>query len=209
MTQASTSHPAVALRATRTARGLTLRALAAKTGMPYSTLSKLENGKTALTYDKLMRLAQGLEVDVADLVAAPTVADAPALGRRSITRAGQSLGADSERHAHWFPAADMLGKLMVPTLTDVTARSVEDVGGLLRHSGEEYLYVLEGSMALHSDLYAPLFLDTGDSVYFDSGMAHAYVCTSEAPCRVLSVCAGAGVQTLAEAARQRGGPSQR
>jgi hypothetical protein len=62
--------------------------------------------------------------------------------------------------------------------------------------------VLAGAMELHSDLYAPLPLAEGDSVYFDSGMAHAYVRVGDQPCRVLSVCAGSGIQRLAQSAAQ-------
>lgn len=64
--------------------------------------------------------------------------------------------------------------------------------------------MLAGAMELHSDLYAPLLLATGDSVYFDSGMAHAYVRVSEVACHVLSVCAGAGIQPLAQSAARGG-----
>src|SRR6185369_5286838 len=180
------------------------RALSARAGMPYSTLSKLENGKMALTYDKLIRLAQALNVDIRDMLAAPTHTAPPvAVGRRSITRAGEGLDADSEKHLHHYPAADLLGKMMIPIIIDVQARSVEELGGLVRHGGEEYLYVLTGAMELHSDLYAPLLLGPGDSVYFDSGMAHGYVRTSATPCTVLSVCAGASIQQLAETASKR------
>ena len=89
---------------------------------------------------------------------------------------------------------------MIPIIIDVQARSVEELGGLVRHAGEEYLFVLKGNMELHSDVYAPLPLGPGDSVYFDSGMAHGYVRTSSDPCRVLAVCAGPGIQHLAGAA---------
>ena len=184
-------------------QGLTLRALAVRAGLPYSTLSKLENGKMMLTYDKLLKLAQGLNVDLGTLLAsAPTPDAPPAVGRRSITRAGRSAGADSEVHNHLYPAADLLGKMMVPIIIEVRAQSIDDIGGLVRHSGEEYLYILSGAMELHSDLYAPLSLTVGDSVYFDSGMAHAYVRVSKEPCRVLSVCAGSGIQRLAQSAAQ-------
>ena len=98
-----------------------------------------------------------------------------------MSRAGQVPERESERHHHHYPAADLLGKMMVPIIIDVQARSVDELGGLVRHSGEEYLYVLSGAMELHSDLYAPLPLEPGDSVYFDSGMAHAYVRVSEEP----------------------------
>lgn len=192
--------PSRALRNVRVAQGLSLRALSARAGLPYSTLSKLENGKIALTYDKIVRLAQALNVDIKDIVASEQPAAPVAVGRRSVTRAGEELEAESERHAHHYPAADLLGKMMIPIIIDVQARSVDELGGLVRHSGEEYLYVLSGSMELHSDLYAPLPLGPGDSVYFDSGMAHGYVRTSSDRCTVLSVCAGQGIQQLAGAA---------
>jgi transcriptional regulator with XRE-family HTH domain len=196
--------PSRAIRDVRLGQGLSLRALSARAGLPYSTLSKLENGKMALTYDKLIRLAQALNVDLKDiLVNAETRAAPVALGRRSVTRAGEGLDADSERHLHHYPAADLLGKMMIPIIIDVQARSVDELGGLVRHAGEEYLYVLRGAMELHSDLYAPLPLGVGDSIYFDSGMAHAYVRTSSEACTVLAVCAGLGIQQLAETASKR------
>src|SRR6185295_20417628 len=196
--------PSRAIRDVRIAQGLSLRALSARAGLPYSTLSKLENGKMTLTYDKLIRLAQALNVDIRDMLATPPERASPvALGRRSITRAGEGLDAESEKHLHHYPAADLLGKMMIPIIIDVQARSVEELGGLVRHGGEEYLYVLRGSMELHSDLYATLTLGPGDSIYFDSGMAHGYVRTSAEPCTVLAVCAGQGIQQIAEAARKR------
>jgi Predicted transcriptional regulators len=196
--------PSRAIRDVRLGQGLSLRALSARAGLPYSTLSKLENGKMALTYDKLIRLAQALNVDLKDILVNAQARAAPvALGRRSVTRAGEGLDADSERHLHHYPAADLLGKMMIPIIIDVQARSVDELGGLVRHAGEEYLYVLRGAMELHSDLYAPLPLGVGDSVYFDSGMAHAYVRTSAEPCTVLAVCAGVGIQQLAETASKR------
>lgn len=193
--------PSRAIRQARIAQGLSLRALSARAGLPFSTLSKLENGKMGLTYDKLIRLAQALNVDLKDIVAEADEPSAPVpVGRRSITRAGEELDAESERHVHHYPAADLLGKMMIPIIIDVQATSVEELGGLVRHAGEEYLYVLAGTMELHSDLYAPLPLGPGDSVYFDSGMAHGYVKTSSTPCKVLAVCAGPGIQHLAGAA---------
>jgi transcriptional regulator with XRE-family HTH domain len=202
------SHPGHVLRAARIDQGLSLRALAARIGLPFSTLSKLENGKMALTYDKLVRLAQGLNVDIGSLVSGAPSADTPppGIGRRSVARAG-GMKAVSEKHSHFYPATELLGKMMVPIIIDVKAESVEELGGLVRHSGEEFLYVLSGTMELHSDLYAPLPLGPGDSVYFDSGMAHGYVRTSEA-CRVMSVCAGAGMERFAQSAAAGGADRQ-
>lgn len=200
----SKPHPGIALRAARSEQGLSLRALAERTGLPFSTLSKLENGKMSMTYDKLVRLAQGLGVDIGTLFnAAPVRVEAPgSLGRRSVARAGQGFDADSEIYTHNYLAADLLDKRMVPIIIEVKARTIKDLGGLVRHSGEEFLYVLSGEMELHSDLYAPLQLKQGDSVYFDSGMAHGYALTGDSPCSVLSVCAGTGLSRVAEFAKR-------
>lgn len=195
--------PSRAIRDARLAQGLSLRALSARAGLPYSTLSKLENGKMALTYDKLIRLAQALNVDLKDILTRQEAGAPIAVGRRSVTRAGEALDAGSEKHVHHYPAADLLGKMMIPIVIDVQARSIDELGGLVRHGGEEFLYILRGTMELHSDVYAPLALGPGDSIYFDSGMSHGYVRTSAEPCVVLAVCAGQGIQQLAEAATKR------
>jgi quercetin dioxygenase-like cupin family protein len=81
---------------------------------------------------------------------------------------------------------------MVPMITTVDTRSLEDWGPLSRHDGEEWMYVLSGSIALHTEFYAPLVMKAGDSVYIDSGMGHAMVALEETQARVLSVYAGTG-----------------
>lgn len=196
--------PGQALHNARVSKGLTLRELAGRVGMPYSTLSKLENGKMSFTYDKLIRLAQGLGIDLQELMSVNGEQPATsAPGRRSVTRAGEEPLAESDSYVHFYPAADLVGKMMTPILIDIRATSLDEMGGLVRHSGEEFLYVLRGEMELHSDLYVPLALGPGDCVYFDSAMAHAYIRTSSEPCVVLSVCAGRGIQNIAEAAAKR------
>ncbi len=51
----------------------------------------------ALTYDKLIRLAQALNVDLKDILAEAEERSAPvAVGRRSVVRAGEALDAESE-----------------------------------------------------------------------------------------------------------------
>ncbi|ARR52332.1 XRE family transcriptional regulator [Rhizorhabdus wittichii DC-6] len=201
----NTSQPGPALRAARLDKGLSLRELAARTGLPFSTLSKLENGKMGMTYDRLVLLAQALGVEIGKLfsTAAPDEPARGAVGRRSIIRAGEWPESSSERYRHHYLAADLLDKMMVPMIIEVEARTLEEYRGIARHEGEEYLYVLCGAMELHSDLYAPLRLEQGDSIYFDSGMAHAYVRVSDGPCRLLSICAGAGIQRFVETANHR------
>jgi hypothetical protein len=98
---------------------------------------------------------------------------------------------------HLYPATELLNKRLIPIIVDIRARSLEEFGELVRHSGEEYVYVLEGEIEVHTSAYAPVRLKAGDSIYFDSTMGHAYIAASSGPCRVLGVCSGTESQMIA------------
>jgi uncharacterized cupin superfamily protein len=68
------------------------------------------------------------------------------------------------------------------------AHSVDAFPELLRHQGEEFVYVLEGQVTLYSDFYEPFVLNLGDSCYFDSHMGHVLVSSGAADARILWVC---------------------
>ena len=68
---------------------------------------------------------------------------------------------------------------MIPLVAHIKAHSVEQFGSLLRHPGEEVLYVLEGEIELNAEHYAPIRLGPGDCAYFDSSMGHDCIPTKE------------------------------
>jgi len=180
------------LRRIRKERGMTLIEAGEKSGMPMSTISKIENNKMSLSYDKLLRICNALDIDISELFSGGATAEkapAPASsGRRSINRRGTGYVINTPNYSHLYPAADLLNKRSVPIIAEIHARSLAEFGELIRHPGEEFAIVLEGTADLYTDLYAPARLETGDSIYFDSGMAHAYIAVGEGTCRILSVC---------------------
>jgi mannose-6-phosphate isomerase-like protein (cupin superfamily)/DNA-binding Xre family transcriptional regulator len=190
--------PGAVLKACRTERGWTLSDVSQRTGLSVSTLSKVENDKMALTYDKLVRLSEGLEIDLARLFG-PTGASPVSMDgatRRSVTRAGAGTSVEMPRGNYLYVATDLLNKHMVPIIGEVLATDIDQYGEFMRHPGEEYVYVLEGTLDLHTRMYTPVRLEKGDSVYFDSGMEHAYIAVGGEPCRILSVCSGPERQLL-------------
>ena len=189
--------PGSALRRLRKNKHLTLADVSERTGLPISTLSKIETGKMSLSYDKLARLSAGLEVDIAQLFEPDTTAlPTRVQGRRSVTRVGEGLAVETENYSHLYPGADLLNKRLVPIIAEPHARSLAEFGELVRHEGEEFVYVLEGTVDLHTDLYAPARLVAGDSMYFDSGMGHAYIAVGLKRCRVLSICTATQSQLI-------------
>ena len=183
--------PGLFLREFRTAKGWTLVDVSEKTGIPVSTLSKVETGKMSLSYEKLLRLSRGLEIDITRLFspgpARPAMPQA-ASGRRSITPANEGPSIETTTYNYTYPSADLLNKQLNPMIIEIKVRSIDDFGELMRHSGEEYVLVLEGQCEFHTDIYAPSLLKTGDSAYFDATMGHGYVAVGDGPCRILSVC---------------------
>jgi transcriptional regulator with XRE-family HTH domain len=201
----TSARPGAALKALRMQRGWTLAEVSQRTDLPVSTLSKIENDRMSLSYDKLARISAGLGVDISQLFT-PQVVGMPGAvsGRRSVTQAGQGQAIETDTYSHLYPAADFLNKRFVPVIAELHCRTLEEFGELIRHQGEEYAYILEGTVEFHSEMYAPLTMHKGDSLYFDSGMAHAYLKAEAGPCRVLSICSGPESQ-LIEAMRRGDG----
>jgi transcriptional regulator with XRE-family HTH domain len=184
------AHPGSALKALRNQRGWTLAEVSKQTGLPVSTLSKIENERISLNYDKLALLSASLGVDISELFSPTSAVRGAVIGRRSFTPRGQGQFIETANYNHIYPAADFLNKRFIPIIAELRAHSLEEFGELIRHPGEEYAYVLEGSVLFHTELYAPLTMRKGDSIYFDSGMGHAYLAAEAGPCRVLSICFG-------------------
>ena len=185
------ARPGAALKELRAKRGLTLADVSELTGMNVSTLSKIENGKVALTLEKLMRISEGLGVDMTELIT-PAAREAPKIQggtRRSVARAGEGQAIEMALGNSLYLASELLNKRIIPIVGDVLAKNIEEYDELLRHAGEEFVYVLEGTLELHLEMYTPLRLEKGDSVYFDSEMGHAYIAVGDEPCRILSICA--------------------
>jgi len=159
------ARPGAALRALRKQNGWTLAEVSRRTGLRISTLSKIENDRVSLTYDKLSRLSESLGLDIAQLFKLPNseAATAPSLayGRRCIVRANEGEMIDTKNYRHLYIAADLLNKRFVPMIVENQARSLEEFGDLLRHEGDEFAYVLEGTLVVHTDVYAPAVLATG------------------------------------------------
>lgn len=180
------------LRAIRKENGWKIADVAQMTGLAVSTISKVENGRMSLTYDKLTQLASGLGMDLADVLAPrsrPAVA-APLMvtGRSSVTRPKDYYHISARDYDYWYLNSDLTQKAIIPILGETRAKSIEEFGELIRHEGEEFLFVLEGSVLVYTEFYSPVRLDVGDCIYIDSTMGHAYIAVDCDKARFLCGC---------------------
>jgi mannose-6-phosphate isomerase-like protein (cupin superfamily) len=64
---------------------------------------------------------------------------------------------------------------MIPIITRIRAKSLEEFGELVRHKGEEVVYVITGRIEVHTEFYDPVVIGEGELIYIDSSMGHAYL----------------------------------
>jgi transcriptional regulator with XRE-family HTH domain len=177
------------VRMLRHSAALSQAELAQRAGLAPSSVSKVETGQMSPTYDVLLRLANGLSIDLSDLLAAqsPAVPAGVTLARLAITRSGEGPVQDAGVYTYYPLATGLRRKLMDPTLVRLEASDIRAFGDLIHHPGEEFVYVIEGRVTLHTEHYESVTLERGDSCYYDATMGHAFVRCGDAPALILNI----------------------
>jgi transcriptional regulator with XRE-family HTH domain len=166
----------------REKRKITLRKLAQDIQVSPSFLSQVEKGKTVPSLATLKRLADSLHTTIGKLV-----------GEEVSDVTGTPLLKRNERH----PIGEIGQNLTIELLTQhqsfmqmeasiFTFQEGGNTGDLSRHFGQEFVYVLDGTLKITlNDL--SYTLQKGDSFYFDSLMPHSFVNVHDSSTRVLRV----------------------
>jgi transcriptional regulator with XRE-family HTH domain len=159
------------LRRLRERRGVTLTALAARTGISKSTLSRLESGQRRPSLELLLPLAEAHHLPLDELVGAPRVGD-PRVRMRPRTRNGRlvyPLTQQSSGMAVW--------KVVIPPERERRLRT---------HAGHEWLYVLSGEMRLILGEH-DITMQPGEVAEFDTRLPHWFGPSGDEPVEILSV----------------------
>jgi transcriptional regulator with XRE-family HTH domain len=159
------------LRRLRERRDLTLTAVAAKTGISKSTLSRLESGQRKPSLELLLPLAETYHLPLDELVGTPQVGD-PRVRMKPKTRNGRlvyPLTSQSSGMAVW--------KVVIPPERERKLRT---------HTGYEWLYVLSGEMRLILGEH-DITMRAGEVAEFDTRLPHWFGPTGDEPVEILSV----------------------
>ncbi len=181
------------VRGIRARNGWTLKEMSAKAGIPVSTLSKVEHDRLTLTYDKLQQLSRRLDIRMSELFDEGGEDNPPQVtGRRSIGTMDRAVRVVTPNYDYNYLCTDLRHKRMIPIITRIRSHSATEFGELVRHQGEEFIYVIEGKIEIHSEFYDPVVLGVGEGIYLDSSMGHAYVVAEGfEEALVLGVCSSA------------------
>ena len=158
------------IHAMRRQRKLTLDALAERTGLTKSFLSKVERGVSVPSISTVMKLARAFEVDVAHIFGEAVEDDSICVERARV--ANQS----GRARLNMIPiAAKRVRKNMSPFIMYPSSDGEELFN---EHAGEEFLYVLRGEIEMEfAD--RTVRLKAGDSIYFEGHLPHRQRSISE------------------------------
>jgi mannose-6-phosphate isomerase-like protein (cupin superfamily) len=108
--------------------------------------------------------------------------------RRSLTGDANTVNVATPNYDYEYLCADLREKRMVPIIGRVRAHSLAEFDSLPRHQGEEFIYVLEGTIEVQLEFYTPVTLSAGQGIYIDSTMGHAYLAKDCESATILAVC---------------------
>lgn len=137
------------------------------------------------TLDLIQKIVRAMKLHPYDVLGKTTTA--PKTDVVSVTRKGQEELTELPNIFYAPLHPDMEPGGLRPILVTLFARSVKEYGGLTAHAGEEFLYVLAGTIELHLKGRGAERLNAGDSCMFSSHIPHAYVTIGGAQAKVLIV----------------------
>lgn len=168
------------LREVRQNRGLSLAQVSAETGISRSFLALLEKGQTDIGLGRLLPLLQFFKLSMADVL------DWDDSERDGVVREGEApfLFSIADGMDAYLAAPDR-NRPFLPVL--VVYQPGATMSQYSAHDGEEFIFVIEGSVRISYQDAEPVVLHAGDSVFFTSRRAHLIATEGNSTARALVI----------------------
>jgi transcriptional regulator with XRE-family HTH domain len=176
-----------AIRARRESAGLSMRALATRSGVSQPFLSQIENGQASPSMVTLYRIAGALGAQPGELL--PQAPSTSVLVVRADE--GQRLpvgdGVADPAIGRMISKGD--DRLMEVVEYRINPR--QHLGEWFQHDGENLVYLVSGRVIVELDAVGSWTLAPGDSVYHPGEVRHRWLLVGDEPAHVLLVVARA------------------
>lgn len=167
----------------RTDKKYTLKYISENTGLSIGFLSQLERGLTSIAIDSLNKIAKVLDVELSTFFDTETKTNDAHIVRRY----EQKPTVVNPKIIEYSLSNHVTDFETLPRLVEVMPASQDDGElELYTHDGEEFIYVLEGTLTLQieDDIYE---LYPGDSAHVHSDVPHNWKNTTSNVVRFLTV----------------------
>lgn len=175
------------IRELRKAKALTLRDLSEATGLSKPLLSQIENEIVVPPISTLLKISRALEKDITFFFQEPNndvrIAVVRTFERERLDT--RKLGRTDGGYSYEALAYKKSRKNMEPFLVEFERKDEKDMS-FYRHEGEEFIFILEGSLEFRTTDEVHR-LKQGDSLYFESDIPHAYRAVGKRNAKALAV----------------------
>ena len=152
----------------RTEKEMTLEEVAVKTGFTKGLLSKIENNKVSPPVSTLVKIAKAMGVSLGDLFS-PADAQQIKIVRKDQRTVYKQENMQEDQKVEALVSGFSRQKIEPLVITIENPESYKTV--LYNHPGQEFIYVLEGSMNyIYGD--RSYLVSEGDTLYFNSENDH-------------------------------------
>lgn len=158
------------IKSLRKEKGLSIDDLARMTGFTPELLAKIESREVMPQLGTVMKLSKTLEAAISGLLSGE--GDKPyaitRMGDRQTVSRSTAKGGQQQLYVYKGLASGVKGRHMEPLIVQLESSPQKEVS---QHSGEEFIYVLQGTAVLEigSERHE---LVPGDSAYYSSGSPH-------------------------------------
>jgi transcriptional regulator with XRE-family HTH domain len=167
------------LKSLRVSRGLSLKDVAAETGLSASFLSMVETGRNEITIGRLVTIADFYEVGLGDLIPDRGM-ERPVVLRRDDRR---TLESPDQRVTTEMLAAWHHGDMTSGFRRFEVGAELSEVN---RQAGPEFVLVLAGELTIEFADDTSVVLREGDSVWFEASRRHRQLNTGDGEAHVIT-----------------------
>lgn len=174
---------AMRIKELREIAGVSPETLAHEFSIPSETYREYESGAVDIPVSFLFKMAHRFSVELTDLL----TGESPRLHIYSLVKNG--TGPSIERRSQYqyrHLAYNFMHRRAEPFLVTVEPESEDSAMSFSSHPGQEFNYVLEGSVKIIVDDHE-LTLNSGDSLYFDSSYRHGMRALDNRPAKFLAI----------------------
>jgi mannose-6-phosphate isomerase-like protein (cupin superfamily) len=174
---------ALRIKALREIAGVGAEALARELNIPVETYLNYESGKTDIPVSFLLEFSHKFNAELTSLL----TGEEPRLHQYCLVRKGKAPTVDRRKEYNYFDLAyNFIHKKAEVFFIKVDPHPESVKRKYYSHPGQEFTYVLEGTLKIVLDGHE-VVLEKGDSLYFDSGKAHAMIAMRKKPAKFLAV----------------------
>ncbi|MCO7519812.1 MULTISPECIES: helix-turn-helix domain-containing protein [unclassified Pseudomonas] len=167
------------LRQLRKRRQMTLKQLSAQSGVPLSTLSKMELAQVSVSYEKLAAVARALNLDIAQLFRASSPSVAAQTASVVVDSLSTVAGYATGTYDYYPLAGAFPERRMTPAYARIIARERGQFADYIRHPGQEFAMVISGRVRIEFETGEAVSIGPQETAYFDSQVGHIYLSESE------------------------------